>query len=122
MTLAELVKKAACRFFIERSFQDAKTSAGMADYQVRVWNGWYHHMGMVMLASLFMMKEKKLSKDKVSLLSCEDMVSLLNYFLPRADTTEEAIFKQLEKRHKKRFKSIVSEYKTQAMCENISYA
>lgn len=122
VTLAELVKKAACRFFIERSFQDAKTSAGMADYQVRVWNGWYHHMGMVMLASLFMMKEKKLSKDKVSLLSCEDIVSLLNYFLPRADTTEEAIFKQLEKRHKKRFKSIVSEYKTQAMCENVSYA
>lgn len=114
ISLAELVKKAACRFFIERAFQDAKTSAGMADYQVRVWNGWHHHMGMVMLALLFMTTEKKLNKNNVSLLSCEDIVALLNYFLPRADTSEEAIFKQLEKRHKKRMKSMESEYKKQA--------
>jgi SRSO17 transposase len=114
ISLAELVKKAACRFFIERAFQDAKTSMGMADYQVRVWNGWHHHMGMVMLASLFMMTEKRLNKDNVSLLSCEDIVALLNHFLPRADTTEEAVFKQLEQRHKKRMKSMVSEYNKQA--------
>ena len=122
VSLAELVKKAACRFFIERAFQDAKTSTGMADYQVRVWNGWYHHMGMVMLASLFMVTEKKLNKDNVSLLSCEDIVSLLNYFLPRADTTEEAVFKQLEQRHKKRIKAMESEYKKQALKDVLSIA
>src|SRR5690554_4463128 len=72
ISLAELVKKAACRFFIERAFQDAKTSAGMADYQVRLWNSWHHHRGMVMLALLFMTTEKKLNKKNVSLLSCED--------------------------------------------------
>lgn len=110
VSLKALVKNVSCRFFIERSFQDAKTSAGMADYQVRRWSGWHHHMGMVMLALLFMMTERRRNEENVSLLSCEDIVTLLNYFLPRADMTEEDIFRQLEKRHKKRFKSMEYEY------------
>ena len=46
------------RFWVERSFQDAKSSCGMADYQVRRWSGWHHHMAMVMLAMLFMAEER----------------------------------------------------------------
>ena len=43
------------RYWIERAFQDAKGNAGMADYQVRSWAGWHHHMVMTMLAMLFIM-------------------------------------------------------------------
>ena len=42
------------RYWVERSFQDAKGDCGMADYQVRKWSGWHHHMAMVMIAMLFM--------------------------------------------------------------------
>ena len=112
-TLAFLVRKAARRYFIERAFQDAKTSLGMANYQVRVWKGWHHHMAMVSLAMLFMLKERMLNQRDVSLLSCQDIVELLNFYLPRADTTEEAIFKQLEKRHKKRKNAMETAYQTQ---------
>jgi len=112
-TLTKLVRKAACRFFIERTFQDAKTSVGMADYQVRVWNGWNHHMAMVMLAMLFMLKERMLNENDVSLLSCQDIVELLNYYLPRGDLDEKAIFEHLEKRHTMRQKAIENAYKKQ---------
>ena len=113
-TLTKIVHKAARRYYIERAFQDAKTSLGMANYQVRVWRGWYHHMAMVSLAMLFMLKERILNESDVTLLSCQDIVELLNHYLPRADKSEEAIFKQLEKRHKKRQRSIESAYKKQA--------
>jgi len=112
-TLTKLVRKAACRFFIERTFQDAKTSVGMANYQVRVWNGWNHHMVMVMLAMLFMLKERLLNKNDVSLLSCQDIVALLNYYLPRGDLDEDAVFEHLEKRHRMRQKVIERAYKKQ---------
>jgi len=114
VTLTKLVHKAARRYYIERAFQDAKTSLGMANYQVRVWKGWHHHMAMISMALLFMLKERILNESDVTLLSCQDIVELLNHYLPRADKTEEAIFKQLEKRHKKRQKSIESAYQKQA--------
>ncbi len=34
----------AQRFWIERAFEDAKSQVGMAEYQVRGWNAWYHHI------------------------------------------------------------------------------
>ena len=113
VSLNELVRYAACRFFIERSFQDAKTSLGLKDYQVRVWNGWHHHMAMVLMAALFMLKERIENRKDVSLLSCQDIVELLNIYLPRGDLTDDDIFRQMVKRHKKRQRSIKSEYKKQ---------
>ena len=45
-------------FWIERVFEDAKSECGMADYQVRKWNAWHHHMALVMMAmSLCLLNE-----------------------------------------------------------------
>jgi SRSO17 transposase len=49
------------RYWVERAFEDGKGEVGMADYQVRKWMGWHHHMAIVMLAMLFILKEKMLS-------------------------------------------------------------
>jgi SRSO17 transposase len=38
------------RYWVERAFEDAKSECGMADYQVRKWNAWHHHMALVMMA------------------------------------------------------------------------
>jgi len=46
------------RFWIERTFEDAKSECGMADYQVRKWSAWHHHMALVMMAMLFMLSER----------------------------------------------------------------
>jgi SRSO17 transposase len=115
VTLTEMACKASYRFYIERTFQDAKTSIGMADYQMRGWTGWHHHMAMIMLAMMFLMKERIINEADVSLLSCQDIVEILNFYLPREDADEEAIFRQLEKRHEARRKAMESAYRNQQL-------
>ena len=106
--LAELVRKHACRYWIERAFQDAKTSVGMADYQARGWIAWHHHMALVMLALLFLLKERRVHAKTLDLLSCEDIVGLLDVYLPRTDRSKEAIIASMNKRHAKRRAAIES--------------
>ena len=43
----------AARFSIEHAFREAKDCLEIAQYQVRRWNGWHHHMALVMLAMTF---------------------------------------------------------------------
>ena len=46
------------RYWVERCLEDGKGQCGMADYQVRLWNAWHHHMALVMMAMLFILTEK----------------------------------------------------------------
>ena len=107
-SLAELVRKHAGRYWIERSFQDAKTSVGMADYQARGWVAWHHHMALVMLALLFLLKERKFHAKTLDLLSCQDIVALLDIYLPRVDRTKQAVIDSMNRRHAKRRAAIES--------------
>jgi SRSO17 transposase len=52
----ELLRAQSQRFFIEHSFREAKSECGMADYQARRWDVWHHHMALVMLGTLFLIK------------------------------------------------------------------
>jgi SRSO17 transposase len=90
------------RFWIERALEDAKSECGMADYQMRCWTGWHHHMALIMMAQLFMLTEKLHNKEQYPLLSCADIENLLARFLPRRDTDVEEVIQQLERRHKQR--------------------
>ncbi len=96
------------RFWVERSFQDGKSYCGMADYQVRLWSGWHHHMAMVMIAMLFMLEERLLHKEDTPLLSCADIVIILRNLLPRAAVTEADVLDQISTRHRSRQAAIES--------------
>lgn len=50
------------RYWVERSFQDGKSECGMADYQVRKWKAWHHHMAMVMMALLLCLTSESAMK------------------------------------------------------------
>lgn len=100
--LETLVRQHALRYWIERGFQDGKTSLGMGDYQARGWVAWHHHMAMVMLAMLFLLEERRVHLGKVELITCNDVVELLNVFLPRKDTTPDEVLANLKRRHAKR--------------------
>jgi len=108
VSLKTLVQKRASRYWIERCFQDAKTSVGMADYQARGWIAWHHHMALVMLAMLFVLRERKLYEREVELLSYQDIIELLNVYLPRADRTKEAVLANMRHRHAQRRAAIES--------------
>jgi SRSO17 transposase len=96
------------RYWVERTFEDAKSECGMADYQVRKWSAWHHHMALVMMAMVFMLSEKIYHKNTYPLLSCADIEELLAHFLPRRDVYEEEVIFQMEQRHRQREKAIES--------------
>lgn len=99
------------RFWIERAFEDGKSESGLADYQIRGWQAWHHHMALVFMAMLFMLQEKVLRSEQLPLLSCGDIEVLLAHFLPRKDVTQEQILEQLKRRHEKYLSSIKSAYR-----------
>ena len=102
------------RFWVERGFQDGKSHCGMADYQVRGWSGWHHHMAMVMIAMLFMAEQRAACEQTEPLLSCGDIVALLRHFLPQAAVSREDVIQQMRLRHRQRRAAIDAAYAAQA--------
>lgn len=97
----ELADMQGKRYWVERAFQDAKSSMGMADYQIRKWNAWYHHMALVAFATFFVLSEKILAKNDYPLLSATDITEVLTVMLGNNVTFAEAL-KRIENRHKQR--------------------
>jgi SRSO17 transposase len=116
-SLERLVQMQRQRFWIERSFEDAKSESGLADYQVRGWLAWHHHMALVMMAMLFMLEEKLLHKQSHPLLSCSDIEALLAHFLPKRDVTVEEVVRQMEARHQARQDAIDSANRRQSLAD-----
>jgi SRSO17 transposase len=116
-SLERLVQMQRQRFWIERSFEDAKSECGLADYQVRGWRAWHHHMALVMMAMLFMLEEKLCHKQSHPLLSCSDIEVLLAHFLPRRDVTVAEVVRQMEVRHEARQRAIESAYRRQQLAD-----
>jgi hypothetical protein len=89
----------AQRFWIERCFQDAKSELGMAQYEVRGWPGWHHHITLTCLALLFLLKERCGASVHTPLLSARDIVELLAIYLPRRPRNEPEVLRQIQQRH-----------------------
>ncbi len=52
--LAALVRVAGTRWAIEECFAVAKGEVGLADYEVRRWDGWYRHVTLALFAQAFL--------------------------------------------------------------------
>jgi SRSO17 transposase len=48
---------------IEECIQRAKGEAGLADYQVRTWEGWHHHQTLALMATWFLTRETRRGKN-----------------------------------------------------------
>jgi SRSO17 transposase len=48
---------------IEECLKQAKSEAGLADYQVRTWEGWHHHVCLSLMASWFLCEEARRGKN-----------------------------------------------------------
>jgi len=104
--LPRLVFMQGQRYWIERALEDAKSELGMADYQVRGWTAWHHHMALVLLAQLFCLEIRLKYKTDHPLLSCHDVREVLAFLLPQRQTTVEEVLRQLLFRHQQRADSI----------------
>lgn len=100
--LPRLVFMLGQRYWVERAFQNGKSSVGMAEYQARGWHSWHRHMTFVAMALLFMLEMRLTKKDTLPLLSCEDIKEVLAHILPDRRATEAEILRQLQIRHRKR--------------------
>jgi SRSO17 transposase len=98
----------AQRFFIERAFEDAKSELGMAQYEVRGWRGWHHHITLCCLALLFALKERIAAAGHTPLLSVRDIVELLAFYLPRRARAPDDVLASLTSRHLARQSAIDS--------------
>ena len=98
----ELARVQAQRYFIEHSFREAKSECGLADYQVRRWDAWHHHMALVMLGTLFLVKQKTEGRKQWPMLSFNDLVTALAHLLPRRQWTAEDLAAIITKRHRLR--------------------
>lgn len=98
----ELARVQAQRFFIEHSFREAKSECGLADYQVRRWDAWHHHVALVMLGTLFLAKQKAQGRKQWPMLSFNDLVTALAHLLPRRQLTAEELAVIIDQRHRLR--------------------
>lgn len=107
----QLAKVQAQRYFIEHSFCEAKSECGLADYQVRRWDAWHHHMALVMLGTLFLVKQKKTGRQQWPMLSFNDLVTALAHLLPRRQLSADELANVINKRHRLREQAMKSRYR-----------
>ena len=113
MSDEELAYMQGQRHWIERAFEDAKSPLGMADYEVRKWRGWHHHMAMIALARLFLLKERVEHEASAPMWSARDIVELLAFYLPRRRRNEEEVISDLVRRHRQRQTAAMSHARRQ---------
>lgn len=101
-SLEDLLYMQMQRYWVERAFQQAKSQLGMAEYQVRSWKAWHHHIALTMMAQLFMLEQKMEHREEQPLLSCSDIKLILALTLPKKDASLEDCHKIIRQRHLKR--------------------
>lgn len=111
--LHELARMQGLRFFVEQAFKEAKSACGMAEYQCRKWDSWHHHMAMVMIATMFLAKERLALRDTAQLLSCEDVVQMIKHRLPPKVSDNDDVVSQIASRHQRRVAAMHSAYQRQ---------
>lgn len=60
--LAEWARVANAAHRIEECIERGKSEAGLADYQVRTWMGWHHHITLALMATWFLVQEARRGK------------------------------------------------------------
>jgi SRSO17 transposase len=106
-----LAEMSHSRYWMERAIQDAKGGAGLADYELRSWRGWHHHMTMTILAMLFLLELQLDWQPKAPNLTIQDVREILDVILPKREMTPDEILKLIEKKHKARLSARRSKHR-----------
>lgn len=105
------------RYWVERSFDNAKNELGMSDYQIRKWQSWHTHHAIVMMASIYVATQLIEYQQEIPLISFRDVRIMIvaNICKNQIDMENEMNVKarQMQKRHRKRKADIDIAYQKQ---------
>jgi SRSO17 transposase len=90
------------RYWVERAFQEIKEQLGLAEYQVRGWRGWEHHIALTMMALHFILETQVENAENLPLMSCGDVKLILGNILKNKLDEPEILMKTIHQRHKVR--------------------
>lgn len=94
------------RYWVERCFDDRKNEIGLSGYQVRGWLAWHHHVSLVLVAALFLLKRRIANALDYPLMSVRDARILTIAHLFCDEQTIDAAYENMRKRHEKRQRDI----------------
>ena len=94
-SLNRLAQMSGSRYWIERTFEDGKGIAGLADYQIRSWTGWHHHMTMTLLAMLYLMSLTIDLGKKADFLTVQDVKEIFEVIMPKRVVSDEELLQLL---------------------------
>jgi SRSO17 transposase len=60
--LVELARVSKAEHLVENGLKRAKSEAGLSDYEIRTWPGWYHHQILSLIATWFLICEARRGK------------------------------------------------------------
>lgn len=101
-SLQDFALMSGSRYWIERAFEDGKGIVGLADYQVRSWTGWHHHITMTLLAMLYILMLTLDMGEKADFLTVQDAKEILEVIMPKRRVTKEELLNLILEKHKAR--------------------
>lgn len=110
-SINRLAQMSGSRYWIERTFEDGKGIAGLADYQVRSWTGWHHHMTITLLAMLYLMVLSIDLGKKADFLTVQDVKEIFEVIMPKRHVTSEELVQHILEKHKRRFSARLSHHR-----------
>jgi SRSO17 transposase len=77
LTVRTAVQRQMQRYWIERTFQEAKQQLGLHQAQTRSWPAWYHHVALTLMAMHFMLEAQLEGDPEIPYLSFASIKLLL---------------------------------------------
>jgi SRSO17 transposase len=77
----------ATRWCIETEFRTTKSEIGLADYEVRSWQGWHHHVTLALLAGAFLLHMQQQWSHQMPQITRPQVNRMLRVVLPHRTWT-----------------------------------
>lgn len=100
ISLTRLAQMLCTRYWVERALQNAKSEAGLDEYEVC---GWHHHMTLTLHAMLFLLELQMSLKAKVPMITVQNAREILQEILPKREITEKDLIEIIRRKHQQRF-------------------
>jgi len=88
-----------------------KGIAGLADYQVRSWTGWHHHMTITLMAMLYLMVLSIDLGKKADFLTVQDVKEIFEVIMPKRKVTSDELVQLILEKHKRRLSARLSHHR-----------